>query len=52
MRKGENLEQAVNRWILEAVEKGASGIEVEGLQSTVGNQILDLDAIVAFRQIK
>lgn len=42
MRKGENLEQAVNRWLQEAYDQGADGVYVgEGLQSTVGNQTLD-----------
>lgn len=41
MRRGENLEDAVNRWILEARNKGLAGVDVgEGLQSTVGNQHL------------
>jgi len=42
MRRGENLEDAVNRWLLEAREEGASGVYVgDGLQSTVGNQTLN-----------
>lgn len=42
MRRGENLEDAVNRWIDEAAAKSYDGIYVgRGLQSTVGNQILN-----------
>lgn len=42
LRKGENLEQAVNRWLEEAYSEGAAGVYVgEGLQSTVGNQTID-----------
>lgn len=41
IRKGENLEAAVNRWLEEARDAGASGIYVgKGLQSTAGNQTL------------
>jgi hypothetical protein len=46
MKRGENLEESVNRWLEEAAEAGATGIYVgEGLQSTVGNQTLVLDAL-------
>jgi len=42
VRRGENLEDAVNRWLREASEHGASGVYVgSGLQSTIGNQTLD-----------
>jgi hypothetical protein len=46
MRRGENLEEAVNRWLAEAEEVGATGVYVgQGLQSTVGNQTLAPDAL-------
>lgn len=46
IKRGENLEQAVNRWLEEAVEAGADGVYVgAGLQSTVGNQTINPDAL-------
>lgn len=46
MRRSENLEEAVNRWLAEAEEAGATGIYVgQGLQSTVGNQTLIPDSL-------
>ena len=45
MRRGENLEEAVDRWLEEAEARGAAGIHVPGLQSTVGNQTIDPDAL-------
>lgn len=46
VRRGENLEEAVNRWLRDAIEQGATGIYVgPGLQSTVGNQTLDASAL-------
>jgi hypothetical protein len=41
MRKGENLADAVDRWVRGASEKGYDAIYVDGMQSTVGNQILN-----------
>jgi len=46
MKRGENLEGAVNRWLREAQERGATGIYVgKGLQSSVGNQTLIPEAL-------
>jgi len=46
MKRGENLEEAVNRWLREAQEHGATGIYVgKGLQSAVGNQTLTSEAL-------
>jgi len=39
-RKGENLEQSINRWLQEAQGLGADGVEVN-LQSTIGNQTIN-----------
>ena len=41
MRRGENLIDAVSRWIKEAKTKNYDAIYIEGMQSTVGNQILN-----------
>ena len=51
-RRGENLEQSVNRWIRETEAKGRKWVHVgPGIQGTVGNQILDLSAIQSVRVI-
>ena len=50
-RKGENLEQTMNRLIAHAQDKGHHVLDVgPGLQSTVGNQILDPSAIKSVEQ--
>ena len=41
MRKNENLQEAVNRWLLEAASRGTAGVYMKGWQNTVGNQHLD-----------
>jgi len=42
VRQGENLENAVNRWLKTAKDKDFDGVLVgKGIQSTVGNQILN-----------
>jgi len=41
MKKGENLEQSVDRWIKEAKAAKADGVRVEGMQSTIGNQTIN-----------
>jgi hypothetical protein len=50
MRRGESLEAAVDRWLLDAAKVGAVGVYVgEGLQSSVGNQTLDPRILVPVR---
>ena len=51
MRRGERLIDSVNRWVREAVEKGADGVYVEGWQSTVGNQTINSDVLEVVRVV-
>lgn len=45
-RKGESLEDTVNRWLDEAATDGFDGVYVgKGLQSTVGNQTINPKAL-------
>ena len=44
-RKSERLVDSVRRWVQEAQDKGYDAIHVEGMQSTVGNQILNPDVL-------
>jgi len=51
-RKGETLEQTVNRWIYEALSRGFDGVYVgQGIQGTVGNQTLNPSVLEFVRMV-
>ena len=49
MRRGENLQASVDRWLNECREARAAGFWIEGGQSTVGNQTIDPTALKVLR---
>ena len=51
VRRGESLQEAVDRWLQEAKDKGADGFWVEGWQSTIGNQTIEPKALEFVRVV-
>jgi hypothetical protein len=51
MRRGESLQEAVDRWLQEVQQVGADGFMMEGWQSTVGNQTINPRALEVIRVV-
>lgn len=50
-KRGETLEQSMNRWLQEAVDKGTDGIYMLDWKATIGNQTINSKALQVVRLV-